>query len=327
MRINPSKYFSPIIKGALTLPVALVTFILVGCIPTQVEKSELKFEEKKERPGRAKNFNKVSKALTVIREKCATCHVHTQWNSYSDKDFVDSGYVVLGRPESSSILLLTKYNPYTQVWTMPKVNNGFSEEDYKILDDWIKNLTQQDLTTENTDNNNQKTGNRFLRGSNDSVKIGGSKYISSLLLGIYGPDSKTTIDTYIDKKRSIFGGICGPYDCVPADGTNYDMPQAMGQTALSEAWRIKTCKYLNFTSNTALYARNLLASGIELTQPPTDAHLAEMYNLFYTKDQVPSEVLTELKAIRDSAKTNLDVEKSWVFPLYTLCVSPQWLAI
>lgn len=78
--------------------------------------------------------------IQVIQNYCISCHTgyHNKWSAYTEQDYINQGLIQPGRPEASLLLNITKYNPYSDVEVMPKGDNGFNENHFFILDDWVK---------------------------------------------------------------------------------------------------------------------------------------------------------------------------------------------
>jgi hypothetical protein len=81
--------------------------------------------------------------VATIKKYCVSCHTgyHNGWANYTEQDYITQGLVQPGRPEASLLINITKFNPYTGVGLMPKGNNGFTQQDFQVLDNWVKSLS------------------------------------------------------------------------------------------------------------------------------------------------------------------------------------------
>ncbi len=85
------------------------------------------------------NFQRI---MPTIVSKCASCHEHSEWLSFSELDFVDAGYVVNGSPSLSSM-----YYRLSNALVGPGPRNmpqgggsDFTDEEVTELENWINGV-------------------------------------------------------------------------------------------------------------------------------------------------------------------------------------------
>ncbi len=75
---------------------------------------------------------------TVVIQKCASCHYHTEFAYYSEQDFIDLGFVVPQDPPGS--LLYSRLDGSGGVGGMP-VDDALTAAELQAFEDWILSLT------------------------------------------------------------------------------------------------------------------------------------------------------------------------------------------
>jgi hypothetical protein len=112
-------------------------FALISCQPIKISGSSDALPE-----------YSASEISQLIGENCTGCHasenLHSQWPSYSDVDWIKSGYVVAGSPELSLMYTSLQQNS----GLMPKDRPAISAADLISLKSWIEDLEVKIATPE-----------------------------------------------------------------------------------------------------------------------------------------------------------------------------------
>ncbi len=89
-------------------------------------------------------------AKGLIDSRCVSCHdnYHSAWKNLSEQGFIKSGYVIAGDPEKSKIyqsLFSGGINVVSSL--MPKNDNEFTEDEKKVIADWINSINKEPTTS------------------------------------------------------------------------------------------------------------------------------------------------------------------------------------
>ena len=79
-------------------------------------------------------------AATVLREKCATCHQHTAWSSYSETDFVSKKLVTKKSPANSELYTRIRGNDTGIAGDMPEGQSNLSQTEMTAIKTWINSI-------------------------------------------------------------------------------------------------------------------------------------------------------------------------------------------
>ncbi|NUM58790.1 MAG: hypothetical protein HUU56_09175 [Bdellovibrionaceae bacterium] len=79
-------------------------------------------------------------AATILREKCASCHQHTAWSSYSETDFVSKKLVTKKSPASSELYTRVRGNDTGIAGDMPEGQSNLSQTEMSTLKTWINSI-------------------------------------------------------------------------------------------------------------------------------------------------------------------------------------------
>lgn len=79
-------------------------------------------------------------ARQLMASKCAVCHRHSQFTSYSESEWVSVGLVVAGNPNASELFLRLKNNGILGSEQDMPPNSSLSTSEAQIIEDWIDSL-------------------------------------------------------------------------------------------------------------------------------------------------------------------------------------------
>ncbi len=82
------------------------------------------------------NFASANK---IIVNNCAYCHEHSNWGTYTNSDWLDSGFINKGDPDNSYLIIRTK-NYGGSDSDMPEVGEPLTDEEYQTLRTWITEI-------------------------------------------------------------------------------------------------------------------------------------------------------------------------------------------
>ncbi len=85
-------------------------------------------------------------AKELIDSKCVSCHTsyHNSWKNSSEKSLIDSRYIVAGKPVESKLYQSLFNGGINTGSLMPKEDSEFSEEEKKVILDWIVSIKEEE---------------------------------------------------------------------------------------------------------------------------------------------------------------------------------------
>jgi mono/diheme cytochrome c family protein len=114
----------------------LVFFFLVGC----QDLNSNSYDKDKYGPSDLVGGAEFRVAFPILRDRCASCHQHQDWSTYTDEEkWVEVGKVDPGNPDNSDVV--TRIINYGNADSdMPPDSGALSDEEFEAIKVWVESL-------------------------------------------------------------------------------------------------------------------------------------------------------------------------------------------
>jgi hypothetical protein len=159
------------------------------------------------------------------------------------------------------------------------------------------------------------------------LKLANRTQLGSILTSIFGPSVKPDTDSMIVNNGFHFGGACDAYSADAACGAG-TLPNPIPLPITSrEALLSRICERIASTDTAIQYAAGqvLGSTGDPMSARPGPADILKSYDLFFPGATAPTEIVSSLNVVVQTAQTNGYAPlESWRFLFLSECLMPEW---